>query len=380
MIAVALALVNKECTQDYSKIYAKLHLPASPHLPGETARFGRERGEIRDDLPPKCFTGVPSIKYNGPMGPKQEFVALFREALGRSPAEGVSLKELSSFRIGGKADLFFEALTEDELKSAVGLAAGESYPYYVIGGGYNVLFDDAGFKGLLIQNRAEGFSFPEDEGTIGVSSGTGLPALLQAVQERGLAGLEFLAGIPGSVGGAVFSNAGAFGRALGDVLVEGVLLDRRGGEIRISRDEFGFGYRRSSLQASHRIVLKVSVSAEAGDPGAILAEVRGIMERRKAKHPPWGTACAGSYFKNPSSPSGERTAAGFLLEKAGARGMRIGDAAVYEKHCNFIVNLGTATSEDVLRLAGELKGRVERMFGVRLEEEVIHLSAAASML
>jgi UDP-N-acetylmuramate dehydrogenase len=312
------------------------------------------------------------------MPEQRDFAGDFREAVGRPLEEGVSLKGLSSFQIGGRADLFFEARTELELQAAVAVALRESQPYYVIGGGTNVLFDDAGYRGLLIRNRVEEISFPGEEGMIRVSSGTGLAALLQAAAEKGLAGLEFLAGIPGSVGGAVYGNAGAFGSSIGDVLVEGVLLDRNGGEKRVSREDFGFGYRHSFLQESQGIVLRIAVKASPGDRKAILEKVRDIMEKRRAKHPPWGTACAGSYFKNPCAPSGERTAAGLLLEKAGARGMRVGDAAVYEKHCNFIVNMGKATSGDVLRLAGELKDRVFRMFGVRLEEEVIYLPAASS--
>jgi UDP-N-acetylmuramate dehydrogenase len=314
------------------------------------------------------------------MTENREFADLFQEEVGRPLERGVSLKGLSSLRIGGTADLFFEARTEGELKAAVALAFRESHPFYVIGGGYNVLFDDAGFRGLLIRNRAEGISRSEEEGLVEASSGTGLPVLLQTGLERGWAGLEFLAGIPGSVGGAVYSNAGAFGGSIGEIVVRGALLDRAGRVKPASPEDFGFGYRRSSLQESRGIVLRIAVKAPTGDPKASLAKVRDFMEKRKAKHPPWGTACAGSYFKNPCSPSGERTAAGYLLEKAGARGMRVGDAAIYENHCNFFINLGEASSADVLRLADELKERVFRLFGVRLEEEVIHLPADASML
>jgi UDP-N-acetylmuramate dehydrogenase len=117
-----------------------------------------------------------------------------------------------------------------------------------------------------------------------------------------------------------------------------------------------------------------------GDRKASEAKVRDILTRRRLKQPPWGTASAGSYFKNPSSASGVKTAAGYLLEQAGAKGLAVGDAAVYDQHCNFIVNKGNARSADVLRLAGELKERVFQMFGIRLEEEVIHLPATASML
>ncbi len=309
---------------------------------------------------------------------RQEFIALFRESVGRPPVGGVSLSGLSSFRIGGTADLFFDARTEEELRKAADIASKESYPHYVIGGGSNILFDDEGFEGLLIRNRAEGLSFSDEGVSIAALSGTGLSTLVRAAAEKGLSGLEFLAGIPGTVGGAVYGNAGAFGRAVGDVIREVSVWKPGAGERRVSADGLGFGYRRSSLQLDRDIVLQGIFNVICRDRNAVLSSVREIMEKRKKRHPPWGTACAGSYFKNPCTPEGEKTAAGYLLEKAGARGLRIGDAAVYEGHCNFIVNLGAARSEDVLRLARQLRERVFERFGVRLEEEVVYLPAAAS--
>ena len=308
----------------------------------------------------------------------QEFRALFVESVGGALQEKAPLDRLSSFRIGGPADLLFEARTEDDLARAVGLACRERFPFYVIGGGYNMLFDDEGYRGLVIRNRAEGIS--RGDGRLVASSGTALSALLQQALAGGLAGLEFLAGIPGTVGGALFSNAGAFGRSIGDVLEEAVLLRADGGEERRPAAELAFGYRRSSLQRDHGLVLRAVVRVETGDRKASEAKVRGHIDERKAKHPPWGTACAGSFFKNPCSPDGRRVAAGRLLEQAGARGAKVGGAAVYEGHCNFLINTGNARARDVLALARELKERVFAMSGVRLEEEVVYLPATASML
>jgi len=260
----------------------------------------------------------------------------------------------------------------------VALAVREGFPFYVIGGGYNILFDDEGYRGLIIRNRADGVSI--SGGRLTVLAGTGLQTLLQEAVAGGLGGLEFLAGIPGTLGGALYSNAGAFGSSLGDFIEEAFLLSAGGGERRLSREDFGFGYRSSSLQRDHGLVLRAVVRAESGDRQASQKKIGDFMERRKAKHPPWGTACAGSFFKNPCSPAGEKTAAGRLLEEAGARGMRVGGAAVYEGHCNFIINAGHATARDVLVLARELKERVFETSGVRLEEEVVYLPATASML
>jgi UDP-N-acetylmuramate dehydrogenase len=308
----------------------------------------------------------------------QEFRELFVRETGLPVQEQAGLDRFSSFRIGGPADLLYEPRTEGDLKQAVALAVRERFPFYVIGGGYNILFDDEGYRGLIIRNRADGVG--GTDGRLSVLSGTGLQPLLQEALARGLGGLEFLAGIPGTLGGALFSNAGAFGRSLGDFVEEAFLLEAGGGERRLSREDFGFGYRRSSLQRDHGIVLRAVLKAEPGDRKASEARIKEYMEKRRAKHPPWGTACAGSFFKNPCLPEGEKVAAGRLLEQAGARGMKAGGAAVFEGHCNFIINAGNAKARDVLVLARELKERVFETSGVRLEEEVVYLPATASML
>jgi UDP-N-acetylmuramate dehydrogenase len=308
----------------------------------------------------------------------QEFRELIVRETGLAVQEKAGLDHISSFKIGGPADLLVEPRTEEDLKRAVALAVRERYAFYVIGGGYNILFDDEGYRGLIIRNRADGVGGVD--GRLIALAGTGLQALLQDAVARGLGGLEFLAGIPGTLGGALFSNAGAFGSSLGDFVEEAFLLEPGGGERRLSREDFGFGYRRSSLQRDHGIVLRAVVRAEPGDRKDSERKIKEFMEKRKARHPPWGTACAGSFFKNPCSPGGEKVAAGRLLELAGARGMTVGGAAVYEGHCNFIINAGQATARDVLVLARELKELVFETSGVRLEEEVVYLPATASML
>jgi UDP-N-acetylmuramate dehydrogenase len=304
--------------------------------------------------------------------------AAFLERIGSAPSENVPLSAMSSFGIGGPADLFFEARTEDELEKAVSLAAAEKYPFYVIGGGNNLLFDDAGYRGLILRNCLEGVV--REGHRLRVLSGTGLPCVLREALAAGLSGLEFLAGIPGTVGGAIYGNAGAYGWSIGDVLESADLFFPSGERRTVAREALGFGYRDSSLKKGGGIVLSTVLMCSPGDSRESEARIRDILEKRRAKHPPLGTACAGSYFKNSCSPSGARIAAGKLLEEAGARGRSVGDAAVSDVHCNFIVNRGNARAEDVLRLAEELKDRVFRTFGIRLEEEVIYLRADASML
>jgi UDP-N-acetylmuramate dehydrogenase len=305
------------------------------------------------------------------MDRKTRFREAFLEEVQVPLSENVPLSALSSFGIGGPADLFFEARTESGLERAVSLAAREKYPFYVIGAGSNVLFDDEGYRGLIIRNRLEGVS--REEGRLAVLSGTHLSAVLKETLEAGLGGLEFLAGIPGTVGGAIYGNAGAFGSCLGDFLETATLLAPGAMKEVVPKDGLGFGYRDSALKRNKAIVLKAVLLSSPGDRKASEARIKDILEHRRTKHPPWGTACAGSYFKNPWPPGADRLPAGRLLELAGARGLAVGDAAVYEKHCNFIINRGNAGSRDVLGLAAELKERVLQKFGVRLEEEVIHV-------
>jgi UDP-N-acetylmuramate dehydrogenase len=273
-------------------------------------------------------------------------------------------------------EAFFEARTGAALERAVSLAVREKYPFYVIGGGSNILFDDEGYRGLIIRNRLEGIT--REEGRLAVLSGTLLATVLRETLSGGLSGLEFLAGIPGTVGGALYGNAGAFGSCLGDFLETATLLVPGGGSLEVGREGLGFGYRDSALKRNGAVVLRAVLLSPPGDKKTSDARIREVLEHRRQKHPPWGTACAGSYFKNPWPPGGDRLPAGRLLEQAGARGLAIGDAAVYETHCNFIINRGNARSRDVLLLAEELKERVFRQFGVRLEEEVIHVRADAS--
>ena len=312
------------------------------------------------------------------MEPKRRFQKAFLAKFGVLPSENTPLSAMSSFGIGGPADLFFEARTEADLEAAISLAVSEQYPFYVIGGGYNLLFDDAGYRGLIIRNRLDGVV--QDGYRLRALSGTSLSSVLREALSAGLTGLEFLAGIPGTVGGAIYGNAGAYGWSIGDVLETANLFFPGDGHKAAPRDTLAFGYRDSALKREGGIVLSAVLVCSPGDRAESEARIRGILEKRWAKHPPVGTACAGSYFKNSCSAGGARIAAGQLLDQAGARGLAVGDAAVSDVHCNFIINKGNARSADVLALAAILKEKVFETFGVRLEEEVIHLRADASML
>ena len=299
------------------------------------------------------------------------------EMTGLSLQEDVLLGDHSGLRIGGTADLFLEARSTAEIVRAVGASRELSLSHYIIGGGYNILFDDSGFRGLIIKNRAEGVRLLE--GTdLEIVSGTAISQVVAFCSRQGLTGLEFLAGIPGTTGGAVFGNAGAFGDCIGNHVREVSLLDRTQKEEWASGADMEFGYRRSRLKECHQPALRVRFRLRHGARSRIQARIEDILERRNRKHP-WTAASAGSYFKNPEEPGSEKRAAAFLLDQVGAKGLRRGGAVVSSVHANFIVNEGGATAGDVLGLAEELKKRVFERFGIRLQEEVIHLPAGTSM-
>jgi len=306
-----------------------------------------------------------------------DFREKFQKYVGKPLLEGILLRDLSNFRIGGPADYFFEARTAVDLRAAVRAARESGLPHYVMGGGFNLLFDDAGFRGLLIKLGLRGIDLlGTGDGRIRAAAGEPIGDIVEFSAARGFEGFEFLAGIPGTVGGALYGNAGAFGRAIGDFLDEALLLGPDGAEFRVGRNFFKFGYRYSMLKAKHDLLLEAVFAMKPGNGEAIRAKISEYLALREEKHPPPETAYAGSYFKNPVRPDGTKTSAGYLLEQAGARGMRIGGAAVSACHCNFLVNENNATARDVLALAAELKTRVRAHFGIDLEEEVIFLPAA----
>ncbi len=310
--------------------------------------------------------------------PEKSFDVYFFNKVKKPLQKNISLRDYSNFRIGGKADYFFEANSVDELKKAILFARQFPIPYYLIGGGYNILFDDDGYRGLIIRNKVKGARMRGKQ-EFEVLSGISLRQTLQFLTERGLAGLEFLAGIPGTIGGAVSSNAGAFDKSIGHFLTEAILLDKEGREIQVKRDYFAFSYRQSQLREKQAVLLKAGFKVQEGDKKKIKDSVEENLRIRKRKHPSEETACAGSFFKNPVLPDGKKVSAGFLLDQAGAKDLKVGRAAVYTGHANFIINLDKASAKDVLLLAQKLKERVREKFSVELEEEVIFLPATSSM-
>jgi UDP-N-acetylmuramate dehydrogenase len=304
---------------------------------------------------------------------------LFLEAVRRPVRRRVSLGRQSSFRIGGKADYFFSASSPSELRACLRFVHDRSLSFYVIGAATNVLFDDDGFRGLILKNNVAGIERGPEDRLVHVWAGTPLADLVSFAREEALEGIEFAVGIPGTVGGAVFGNAGAWGHCIGELLESAVLLDGQGEEIRVKNQYFKFGYRSSVLKNKHLTVARAAFRFHKGDRSRIEEKIRENLEKRKSPQPCPKMAYAGSYFKNPVLPDGTKVAAGLLLEKVGAKQLRKGGASVYSGHANFLINRGRARAEDILALAQELKTRVKKEFGMDLEEEIIYLRADSSM-
>jgi UDP-N-acetylmuramate dehydrogenase len=302
------------------------------------------------------------------------FIEHFSKTVGKGLELSVFLREHSHFKVGGPADYFFSSSTVEELVEAVRLAKEHDVPYYILGGGYNLLFDDEGFRGLIIKNCVHGI---EKEGATDVKSysGTKIRELLRFCVANALEGFEFLAGIPGTVGGAVSGNAGAFDKAIGSFLTEALVLDDKGKKAWVDRDYFDFDYRRSRLRTNNDLLLQATFSLQKGAQKEIKNKIAENLAKREKKHPPKEVACAGSYFKNPLLAEGRRVPAAYFLEQVGAKELSVGGAAVFSGHANFIINKQDASTKDILSLANELKNRVKRKFAIDLEEEVIYLPA-----
>ncbi|HNW91976.1 MAG TPA: UDP-N-acetylmuramate dehydrogenase [bacterium] len=287
----------------------------------------------------------------------------------------VPLATLTTFGIGGPAELLFAATTAAELTDAVMVARRAGMPVLVLGGGSNVLADDAGWRGLVVLDRTSGLAFAGT--TVTAVSGTATARLALATARAGLAGLEFAGGICGTVGGAVRGNAGAYGRGIGDALVRATLLLPDGTTATVGRDWFGFAYRHSRLaDEPATLLLDATWELAAGDAAALQQVIIDDRARRLEQHP-YGFGCAGSFFRNlPPLPGGERKrAAGELLDRAGAKGQRAGGAEIFRGHANFIINTGGATAADVKELAQRAQRLVRDLCGENLHPEVQFLGA-----
>jgi len=289
-------------------------------------------------------------------------------ALGRSARRDEPLAYYTAMRVGGPADLLVVCESVDEVVRAVGLARSFGVDWRLLGGGCNVLVADSGVRGLVIVNRAARIKFDLATGVAWAEAGALLAVLAREAIECGLAGLEWAAGLPGTVGGAVVGNAGAFEGDVASMLRSATVLEPDGEVVERPAEWFEFEYRlsrikRETMGNQRPVVLAATFDLQQEDPEALAARADEILEWRQTRHPAGATM--GSTFKNPPGSH-----AGYLIEQAGLRGYRVGGAQISELHGNFLMNTGDATAADVLALIEHARAEVKRQFGMELELEI----------
>jgi len=280
-----------------------------------------------------------------------------------------SMSKHTTFRIGGPARLFLVPGTAAELKEALKLCAGIGIRPFFLGNGSNLLVSDEGYRGVILSTGAlDRLSF--EEGHIYASGGVLLSRTSIAAMEHGLTGLEFAGGIPGTVGGAVTMNAGAYGGEMAQVVEFVDVLDMEGGSSRVPAAACAFAYRRSAFSGGDLLITGAYFRLMPGNREEIRARMLELAEKRRSKQP-LDLPSAGSTFKRPAPlPDGTPVYAAALIEQCGCKGLRVGGAQVSEKHAGFIVNTGGATCADVLALIAEVQRRVKDQTGIELEPEV----------
>ncbi len=288
-----------------------------------------------------------------------------RDAFGDKLQENVSLAAYTSARIGGDADALIIVNSADELAETISRLWEMEMPYLLLGGGSNLLISDAGFRGAVVLNKAKAVRFDEGHApVVWAESGVTMSKLANQAATKGLAGMEWAATVPGTVGGAVYGNAGAFGGDMAGNLIQAELLTKAGRET-WSVEELAYAYRSSKLKRDglQTVILSAELKLTNGDPAEIQERMRSFIQKRKNTQPPG--ASMGSMFKNP-----EGDHAGRLIEAAGLKGTRIGNAEISTVHANFFVNHGETKASDVRALIELAQKRVFEQFGVALELEV----------
>lgn len=274
------------------------------------------------------------------------------------------MRKHTTFRVGGPARYFVSPAGEEALAAVLQLCRKEGMPYYILGNGSNLLVSDQGYDGVMIL-MGDGFTALKKKDTLW-ECGAGL--LLSRIAKEALAdsltGFEFAAGIPGTLGGAVVMNAGAYGGEMKDIIQKVRVMDPEGAVLELDASELEFGYRHSCVEKNGYIVLSAEMKLQQGEQEKIRAQMEDLAARRREKQP-LEFPSAGSTFKRP-----EGYFAGKLIQDAGLRGFMVGGAQVSEKHCGFVINREQATAEDIRSLCSEIQKKVKEAFGVELECEI----------
>ena len=274
------------------------------------------------------------------------------------------MKKHTTFRIGGPADYFVTPESKEEIQAIVELCKKEEIPYSVIGNGSNLLVGDKGYRGVILQIFKKMNQIRVEENKIYAGAGALLSKVAATALSESLTGFEFAAGIPGTLGGAVVMNAGAYGGEMKDVLKEVTVMTAAGEILVLPAEKLEMGYRTSLVKTKGYLVLSAVIVLEQGNQEAIKARMKELTEQRVSKQP-LEFPSAGSTFKRP-----EGYFAGKLIMDAGLRGYQTGGAQVSEKHCGFVINKDNATAADVCRLLRDVQDKVKEQFGVTLEPEV----------
>ena len=274
------------------------------------------------------------------------------------------MKKHTTFRIGGPADYYLCPHSTEELQKILQICRENKLEFFILGNGSNLLVSDKGYRGVVIQLWKNFSDIETEDNTITAKAGALLSKVAAEALEESLTGMEFASGIPGTMGGAVMMNAGAYGGEMKDIIREVTVLTREGELLTLSKEEMNFGYRTSVVKEKGYVVISAELQLRKGDREEIRKVMDELKERRVTKQP-LDMPSAGSTFKRP-----EGYFAGKLIMDAGLRGFSVGGAQISEKHCGFVVNKGDATAADVLGLIGEVQKRVQEKFGVALEPEV----------
>lgn len=295
----------------------------------------------------------------------QEIIKCFNDLLGKEKVRiSEPMNRHTTFRIGGPADYFLLPSTAEEVKKILEICKEKELPYFILGNGSNLLVSDEGYCGVIIQLYRNYGGITVEGTNIRAGAGALLSQIASAAKNASLTGFEFAGGIPGTLGGAVVMNAGAYGGEMKNVLKEVTVMTEQGEIMTIPAEKLEMGYRTSLVKKAGYLVLEAVISLKAGDVEEIKAIMKDLTEKRVSKQP-LEYPSAGSTFKRP-----EGYFAGKLIMDAGLRGYQVGGAQVSEKHCGFVINKGNATAADVCGLMKDVQEKVQEQFGVTLEPEV----------
>lgn len=297
----------------------------------------------------------------------QEFMERLRQAAGSAQVlEMEQLARHTTFRVGGPCDCFVSPSEISQIRAIIEVCKANGVPWYVIGNGSNLLVSDEGYRGVMLHLGAafSGYQIDAESGKVTVQAGAGLGGLVRAVSKQGLGDMTWAAGIPGSFGGAVVMNAGAYGGEMKQVLESVTWLEEDGSIVTAPASELQLGYRQSIFKHSKKVVLEGCLKLSPMDTEGLLAHIEELNQQRKEKQP-LEYPSAGSTFKRP-----EGYFAGKLIQDSGLRGYRIGGAQVSEKHCGFVINREHATAAELYELFRHIRTVVKDKFQVEMELEV----------